>query len=94
MVGNILLLAVGALVATGADPDSPSSAGARTEAEAEETPKEYEILAEFVTQDSISAVRYLDTGLVTLNDRCPVRLVRLNRRMEAAYVNGHPVGFC
>ena len=94
MVRSILLLTVGALVAAGADPDSPSSAGARTEAEAEETPKEYEILAEFVTPDSLSPLRYLDGGLVTLNDRCPVRLVRLNRKMKAAYVNGRPVGFC
>jgi hypothetical protein len=33
-------------------------------------------------------------GGETLNDRCPVRLVRLNRRLPAIYVNTHPVGFC
>ena len=38
-------------------------------------------------------VRYAD-GQVSLNDRCPVRLVKLNRRMPPTYVNGHPVGFC
>ena len=39
-------------------------------------------------------LRYLADGQVTLNDRCPVRLVRLNRRMEPVWVNGRPVGFC
>lgn len=33
-------------------------------------------------------------GRVTLNDRCPVRKVRLNVAMEPLWVNGHPVGFC
>jgi hypothetical protein len=33
-------------------------------------------------------------GGETLNDRCPVRRVRLNRRLPAIYVNTHPVGFC
>ena len=55
---------------------------------------EYEILAEYVEEDSLSPLRYLADGQVTLNDRCPVRLVRLNRRMEPVWVNGRPVGFC
>lgn len=51
--------------------------------------------AEFVSPaDSLPRLRYLADGLVTLNDRCPVRKVRLNPRMRAAYVNGFPVGFC
>ena len=33
-------------------------------------------------------------GQITLNDRCPVRRARLNRRLPAIYVNGRPVGFC
>ena len=44
--------------------------------------------------DSLPRLRYLADGLVTLNDRCPVRKVRLNPKMNAAYVNGFPVGFC
>lgn len=52
-------------------------------------------LAEFVSPaDSLPRLRYLADGLVTLNDRCPVRKVKLNPRMHAAYVNGFPVGFC
>jgi hypothetical protein len=52
-------------------------------------------LAEFVSpDDSLSRLRMLDDGLVTLNDRCPVRQVQLNRKMGASYVNGRPVGFC
>ncbi len=51
--------------------------------------------AEYVAPaDSLPHLRYLADGLVTLNDRCPVRKVRLNPRMGASYVNGHPVGFC
>lgn len=52
-------------------------------------------LAEFVSPaDTLPRLRYLADGLVTLNDRCPVRKVKLNPRMQAAYVNGRPVGFC
>jgi len=52
-------------------------------------------LAEYVAPaDSLPHLRYFADGLVTLNDRCPVRKVRLNPRMGASYVNGHPVGFC
>jgi hypothetical protein len=82
--------------AWGAEPEAPAPVAAPPEsAVAPEAPKvEYEILAEFVEEDSLSPLRYLADGLVTLNDRCPVRLVRLSRRMEAAYVNGRPVGFC
>lgn len=88
--GAVLLLALTAGAAVAAEPVAESA----TAAKLEEPEKEYEILAEFVTDDSLSALQYFRDGLVTLNDRCPVRLVRLNRKMEAAYVNGHPVGFC
>ncbi len=51
--------------------------------------------AEFVSPaDSLPQLRYFADGLISLNDRCPVRKVRLNPRMGAAYVNGRPVGFC
>lgn len=33
-------------------------------------------------------------GQRTLNDRCPVRLVPMNLRLPAVYVNGKPMGFC
>jgi len=52
-------------------------------------------LAEFVAPgDSLPHLRYLADGKLTLNDRCPVRKVKLNPRMGASYVNGRPVGFC
>lgn len=55
----------------------------------------YEILADFVSEtDSLPRLRYRHDGQVTLNDRCPVRLVKLNPKMSPAYVNGRPVGFC
>jgi hypothetical protein len=38
-------------------------------------------------------LRFAD-GQVSLNDRCPVRKVKLNRRMPPLYVNGRPIGFC
>ena len=33
-------------------------------------------------------------GSLSLNDRCPVRKVRLNPRMPPLWVNGKPIGFC
>ncbi len=33
-------------------------------------------------------------GQTSVNDMCPVRKGKLNRRMPAIYVNGRPVGFC
>ena len=57
--------------------------------------KSYVVFADFVSEaDSLPRLKYRDDGQVTLNDRCPVRLVRLNPKMPAAYVNGRPVGFC
>ena len=57
--------------------------------------KRYMIFADFVSEtDSLPRLKYRDDGQVTLNDRCAVRMVRLNPKMQAAYVNGRPVGFC
>ncbi len=41
-----------------------------------------------------SAFRYHDTGLVSLNDYCPVQGEALNGQVEPIYVNGRPIGFC
>lgn len=43
--------------------------------------------------DSLPRIRFAD-GLVSLNDRCPVRKAKLNLKMPPVYVNGRPVGFC
>lgn len=31
---------------------------------------------------------------VSVNDRCPVTLSRLSRKIDPVYVNGRPIGFC
>ena len=36
----------------------------------------------------------MSNGVMTLNDRCPVRKVPLNLRLPALFVNGQPIGFC
>ncbi len=36
----------------------------------------------------------LSDGQMTLNDRCPVRKVGLNRRLPVLFVNARPIGFC
>lgn len=38
-------------------------------------------------------IRYAD-GLVSANDRCPVKKSKLNRKMPPIYANGRPIGFC
>lgn len=43
--------------------------------------------------EAFTPIEY-ETGGPTLNDRCPVRKVRLNLKMEPVWVNEHPVGFC
>lgn len=43
--------------------------------------------------DTLPRIQFAD-GLISLNDRCPVRRVPLNLRMPPVYVNGRPVGFC
>lgn len=57
--------------------------------------KEYVAFADYVNpEDSLPRLRFRDDGLVSINDRCAVRKVKLNPKMPAAYVNGRPVGFC
>ncbi len=43
--------------------------------------------------DSLPRLRYA-SGAVTLNDRCPVRKVKLNPALRPLFVNGAPLGFC
>ncbi|MFQ5599673.1 MAG: hypothetical protein ACE5G2_03875 [Candidatus Krumholzibacteriia bacterium] len=38
-------------------------------------------------------IQYEDS-LVSLNDRCIVRLMKLTRKLPPIYVNGLPIGFC
>ena len=58
-------------------------------------PEENMIQGEFVAPaDSFPRVRYFESNLVTLNDKCPVRKVPLNPKMTPVYVNGLPIGFC
>ena len=56
----------------------------------------YVVFAEFADspEDSLPRLRFLESGLLSINDRCPVRKVRLNPKMPPAWVNGRPVGFC
>jgi hypothetical protein len=70
--------------------DEPQKEAATPE---ESTPRM--AVGEFVhPADSLSRLRYFDGDQVSLNDRCPVRKVRLNPKMPPVYVNGQPVGFC
>ena len=41
----------------------------------------------------LSPLQFED-GTVSLNDRCPVRKVKLNTRLRPMFVNGQPIGFC
>jgi len=60
-----------------------------------EAPVEHMVMGEFVgEQDSFPRIRYFEAGLVSINDRCAVRKVKLNPKMPPIYVNGEPVGFC
>jgi len=43
--------------------------------------------------EGLPRIRFAD-GQISLNDRCPVRLGKLNLMMAPVYVNGKPVGFC
>jgi len=53
----------------------------------------YEPLASTAPGDTFPHVRFADDA-ISLNDRCPVRKSKLNRRLPAIYVNGRPIGFC
>jgi len=69
--------------------------GLSTCSKKEKDAKKYAELAELISpEDSFPRMRYFESNLVTINDRCAVRKVRLNPKMPAVYVNGQPVGFC
>jgi hypothetical protein len=60
-----------------------------------EKPVEYAAVGELVQPaDSFPLVRYFEGNLLSLNDRCAVRKVKLNPKMPPVYVNGRPIGFC
>ena len=44
-------------------------------------------------EEEFPVLQFADS-LYSLNDRCIVRLRKLNARMPAVYVNGLPIGFC
>jgi hypothetical protein len=70
-------------------------ASAQESGKKDEKKPKYKVLAQYVSpDDSLSQIRFLNDGQVSLNNQCPVRRVRLNIKMPAAYVNGRPVGFC
>jgi hypothetical protein len=92
---SLFLLLVTLGVLSGSGPTASAAPPTPAPEKATEMPLEVEPFAEFVApQDSLPHLRFLADGLITLNDRCPVRKVRLNPRMGASYVNGRPVGFC
>lgn len=44
--------------------------------------------------ESFAPVRFVDRGLESINDRCPVRHDPLSKAVDPVYVNGRPLGFC
>ena len=89
LIGCALLVTAGLLTA------GSKNQPVEKKAEAEAEQPCHRVYAEFVSpEDSLPRLRYLESGQITLNDRCPVRKVRLNPKMGAAWVNGEPVGFC
>lgn len=83
---RVLTILVAAAVAVGCAQREPSQVG----------PVEEDLHGSFVyvgENDSFPQMRYA-SGAVTLNDRCPVRRVKLNPNLRPLFVNGHPVGFC
>ena len=53
----------------------------------------FEPLASTAPGDTFPRLRFADDA-ISLNDRCPVRKAKLNKRLPAIYVNGKPIGFC
>jgi hypothetical protein len=51
--------------------------------------------AEYVPdiQAPFPRLRFAD-GSTSLNDRCPVRKSKLNRKLAPVFINGRPIGFC
>ncbi len=63
--------------------------------QATEPPRNLIVFGEYIQpEDSFPKIRYFEAGLVSPNDRCAVRKVRLNVKMPPVYVNGRPIGFC
>lgn len=56
----------------------------------------YAVFGEYVqaAEDSFPQIRYFESGLVSENDRCAVRKVKMNVKMPPVYVNGRAIGFC
>jgi len=57
-------------------------------------PLEENLASTFVDSAAKFSPLRFDNGTVSLNDRCPVRKVRLNPRLRPMFVNGQPIGFC
>jgi hypothetical protein len=76
--------------------DEPSRSGTRSEAvDSSAAMTEHVVFADYVNpRDSLPHLRYRESGIVSINDRCAVRRVKLNPKMPPAWVNGRPVGFC
>ena len=49
---------------------------------------------QYASADTLFPRLVFADGQTSLNDRCMVRLVKLNKRLPGLYVNGSPVGFC
>jgi len=89
--GLAVALAAAFLVSCGGGSEETS----RGDQAQKEPEKEYMVFGEYVNEtDSLPRLRYYQSGLVSLNDRCAVRKVKLNPKMPPAWVNGRPVGFC
>lgn len=51
-------------------------------------------IIQFASADTLFPRLVFADGKTSLNDRCMVRRVKLNKRLPGLYVNGSPVGFC
>ena len=102
MRGNFLsfitLCGVAALAAAcsggseSSETSSANSGGSHAHA-AEAQPMAMGPVGEYASDDSLPKILFAD-GQLSLNDRCPVRNVKLNLYLDAMYVNGRPIGFC
>ncbi|MBD3866516.1 MAG: hypothetical protein IFK94_00165 [Acidobacteria bacterium] len=78
----ILLLAAVLLWSCGSPAPEPEPAEAPAAGEMPDI-----VLAELVDPEAkFSPLRYLDSGLITLNDRCPVREFPLNLKTEEGFL--------
>jgi len=58
------------------------------------TPVQALLPADYVDTTVVFPTLRFRDGTVSLNDRCPVRKVKLNPRLQPLFVNGRPIGFC